>query len=69
MTRSIESDVKAIYAQNKGKTDIVGVSIAFNEPKKPDLVLETDKLSICETVTRILEHLRSKYGANAFEEL
>ncbi|WP_010583961.1 sulfate adenylyltransferase subunit CysN [Schlesneria paludicola] len=37
-----------------------GVSAAFEEPKTPDLVLQTDKLSVEESVSRIIELMRSK---------
>ena len=37
-----------------------GVSAAFEEPKTPDLVLQTDKLEVEESVNRIIELMRSK---------
>lgn len=37
-----------------------GVTAAFEEPQSPDLVLQTDKLSVDESVTRIIELMRSK---------
>ena len=37
-----------------------GVTAAFEEPKTPDLVLQTDRISIDESVSRIVELMRSR---------
>jgi bifunctional enzyme CysN/CysC len=37
-----------------------GVTAAFEEPKSPDLVLETDQISVDESVNRIIELMKSK---------
>jgi bifunctional enzyme CysN/CysC len=37
-----------------------GVSAAFEEPKAPDLVLQTDQISVDESVRRIIELMKSK---------
>jgi bifunctional enzyme CysN/CysC len=37
-----------------------GVTAAFEEPKSPDLVLETDKVSVDESVDRIVELMKAK---------
>ncbi|MBX9680428.1 MAG: sulfate adenylyltransferase subunit CysN [Gemmataceae bacterium] len=37
-----------------------GVTAAFEEPKSPDLVLQTDKLSVDECVSRIVEAMQAK---------
>lgn len=37
-----------------------GVSAAFEEPKTPDLVLQTDQLNVDESVNRIIELMKSK---------
>jgi bifunctional enzyme CysN/CysC len=37
-----------------------GVTAAFEEPKTPDLVLETDKVSVDESVDRIVELMKAK---------
>jgi bifunctional enzyme CysN/CysC len=39
-----------------------GVTAAFEEPKTPDLVLRTDEVSVDESVNRIVELMRSRYG-------
>ncbi|MCL2182032.1 MAG: adenylyl-sulfate kinase [Chitinispirillia bacterium] len=63
--RSMDRDVKQVYAQNTGKSDIIGIDIAFEEPESPDLVLETDKLSLGETVERVLVYIKDKYGTES----
>jgi adenylylsulfate kinase-like enzyme len=37
-----------------------GVTAAFEEPKTPDLVLQTDQISVDESVSRIVELMKSK---------
>ncbi len=37
-----------------------GVSAAFEEPKSPDLVLQTDQISVDESVSRIVELMKMK---------
>ncbi len=37
-----------------------GVTAAFEEPKTPDLVLETDRISVDESVNRIVELMKSR---------
>ena len=37
-----------------------GVTAAFEEPKSPDLVLQTDQISVEESVNRIIELMKSK---------
>lgn len=58
---SIENDVKGMYRDNLGKTEIVGVDTSFEEPQSPDLVLEVDKMTIKETYHAALDYLMDKY--------
>ena len=37
-----------------------GVTAAFEEPKSPDLVLQTDQLSVEESIRRIVEVMKAK---------
>jgi bifunctional enzyme CysN/CysC len=37
-----------------------GVTAAFEEPKAPDLVLQTDQISVDESVSRIVELMKSR---------
>lgn len=59
---SIENDVKGMYKENIGRTRIVGIDSAFDEPLSPDLVVDVD----CETETdsyqKILSYIKEKYG-------
>jgi adenylylsulfate kinase len=68
ISSSIKNDVKKMYAENKGKTEIIGIDIVFDEPTNPDLILETDKLSIDETIERLTQYLIKKYGTEIFIE-
>src|SRR5579871_1913190 len=46
---------------DEGKiTQMPGVTAAFEEPKTPDLVLETDRISVEQSVTRIVELMESR---------
>lgn len=58
---SIKNDVKGVYRENRGKTQIVGIDATFDEPEHPDLVLEVDKQSEQETFEAVLAYLKSKY--------
>ncbi len=58
---SMENDVKGVYSNNCGKTAIVGLDIAFEEPKCPDIVLDTDCLTEDETFQRIVDFVEAKY--------
>ncbi len=59
---SIKNDVKGVYKENMGKTDIVGITATFDEPVTPDLVLEVDKQSEEETFVCVLDYIVQKYG-------
>lgn len=52
-------DPKGLYvkARNNEIKEFTGVSAPYEAPDKPEIVLHTDKLSVTESVTRILEHL------------
>ena len=54
---SAADDVKGMYTRNKGKGRIVGLDIGFDEPKRSDLVLDVDGLTIRETRDEILAYL------------
>lgn len=59
---SVKKDVKGMYRDNMGKTEIVGINTVFDEPESPDLVLETDRMTIDETYQAVLDYIASKYG-------
>ena len=57
-----ERDVKGMYKkarQNQIK-DFVGVNTDYEIPDKPDLILDTEKLSIEESVNKLLLYLKNK---------
>lgn len=62
LNASMENDVKGIYRENMGKTQIVGIDAAFDEPECPDLVLEVDKMTEDETCAAVLRFINDKYG-------
>jgi len=57
-------DVKGHYkkARNKeiGFENFVGVSLKFEEPKSPDIILDTEKESVEESVNKLLNKLKEK---------
>ncbi len=58
----MKNDVKGMYRDNLGKTEIVGINTVFEEPESPDLILETDHMSIEETYQAVLDYIADKYG-------
>ena len=60
---SMEHDVKGVYRENAGKTQLVGIDATFDEPRHPDLVLEVDRMTEEETFQAVLSYIRRKYGA------
>lgn len=59
---SINNDVKGIYKENIGKSQIVGIDATFDEPIHPDLILETDSMTEEETFRAVLSYIADKYG-------
>lgn len=57
--KAINDDAKGIYSANIGKTEIVGLDVAFETPQNPDLVLDTDILSEEETFKEIVNNIES----------
>jgi adenylylsulfate kinase len=57
---SMENDVKNVYSNNLGKTEIVGVDLAFEEPKHPDMVLEVDNETEEESYLRIVSYIEAR---------
>ena len=65
---SIKNDVKGIYKDNIGKTDIVGLNVKFDEPQAPDLVLEVDKMTVEESYEAVVDYIVEKYGNEYWPE-
>lgn len=59
---SMKNDVKGVYQENMGKTQIVGIDATFDEPRTPDLVLEVDKMTVEESYQAVLNYIVAKYG-------
>lgn len=59
---SVEHDAKGVYQANMGKTPLVGIDAAFDEPQHPDLVLEVDQMTEEETFQAVLGYLAAKYS-------
>jgi adenylylsulfate kinase len=57
-----ERDVKGLYARARsGKIkDFTGISSPYEEPEKPELVVETDRLSLDESVAMVMGLLRER---------
>lgn len=57
-----ERDPKGLYkkARNGEIKDFTGVDAPYEEPRNPELILETDKLSLEECVNTILDYLANK---------
>lgn len=61
---SMDSDVKGVYRKNVGKTQLVGLDTAFDEPQHPDLVLAVDEMTEEETFQAVLKYIEQKYGSD-----
>ncbi|MDE5590088.1 MAG: adenylyl-sulfate kinase [Acetatifactor sp.] len=62
LQNSMKNDVKGIYRDNVGKTQIVGLDATFDEPQNPDLVLEVDNLTEEQTYQAVIDYIVRKYG-------
>ena len=60
LNRSISNDVKDMYKNNLGKTEIIGKEIGFDEPVRSDLVVPVDDQTVEESYQMILNYLESK---------
>lgn len=59
---SMKNDVKGVYQENIGKTQIVGIDATFDDPQTPDLVLEVDQMTVEESYQAVLNYIVEKYG-------
>ncbi|MGN1167601.1 MAG: adenylyl-sulfate kinase [Lachnospiraceae bacterium] len=59
---SMKNDVKGVYQENIGKTQIVGIDATFDEPQMPDLVLHVDQMTVEESYQAVLDYIVEKYG-------
>ena len=61
---SMKNDVKGVYKENLGKTDIVGLGQRFHEPVSCDLRIQVDKITEEESFEMIKKYIAGKYGEN-----
>lgn len=59
---SMKDDVKGVYQENLGKTEIAGIDATFDEPQTPDLVMEVDKMTVEESCQAVINYIADKYG-------
>lgn len=59
---SIKDDVKGIYKENMGKTDIIGLGQCFDEPTNCDLHIKVDEMTEDESFQMIKKYIAGKYG-------
>jgi len=59
-----QRDVKGHYKKakegEKGFENFIGKSVEYEEPKNPDIILETDKETVDESVNKLLDKLKDK---------
>lgn len=62
LTACEERDPKGLYKKARaGKIpEFTGISAPYEEPEKPELVIETDKKNVEECVNEIISYLKSK---------
>ena len=62
LKKSMEDDVKGIYRENMGKTEIIGHDISFDEPTENDLLIQVEDMTPDESCRMIIEFINRKYG-------
>lgn len=59
---SMEKDIKGVYKENLGKTDIVGLGQRFDNPVNCDLRIKVDEMTEEESFELIKRYIAEKYG-------
>lgn len=59
---SMKNDVKGIYKENIGKSDIVGLGQRFDAPVNCDLCIRVDEMTEEESFKMIKKYISEKYG-------
>jgi adenylylsulfate kinase len=62
LNTSMKTDVKKMYTENVGKTAVIGVDIAFEEPARSDLVVDVDNETVEESYAKIVAYIEKKEG-------
>ena len=57
-------DVKGLYkkARNGEITDFTGIESPYEIPKNPELVIDTEKLSIEQSTQKVLNYINERFG-------
>jgi len=57
-----ERDPKGLYKKARAGIipEFTGISAPYEEPLKPELVIETDKLSVEESAQKVIDYLLEK---------
>ena len=58
--RDVKGHYKKVKRLEKGFENFVGKSVEFEEPKNPDIILETDKETVDESINKLLDKLEEK---------
>ncbi|MFW6273280.1 MAG: adenylyl-sulfate kinase, partial [Halanaerobium sp.] len=55
----VQRDPKGLYAKAKsGEIDnFTGISAPYEEPEKPELIVDTDQLSLTESVEKVIKKI------------
>jgi len=56
-------DEKGVYKKNINQTELVGLDIEFEEPKKSNLILNVDQETEIESFKKIISYLKDKKNA------
>jgi len=60
LVKSTKDDVKNIYQNNLGITELVGINIKFEEPKNNDLIIDVDHQTVEESFNLLLKFISEK---------
>ncbi|MAH32900.1 adenylyl-sulfate kinase [archaeon] len=58
--RDVKGHYKKARKKEKGFENFVGISLKFEDPENPDIILETDRESVEESVDKLLDGLKEK---------
>lgn len=61
----VRNDVKGIYRQHMGRSDLVGVELPFEEPSQSDLTIDVERCTVPEAVEQIRAYLRQRAPEHA----
>jgi len=58
--RDVKGHYKKARKKEKGFENFLGISLQFEEPKNPDIILNTEKGSVDESVKNLIKFLKNK---------